>query len=482
MEYTPTYRGFDSFYGYWNGGSDYYTHKSSIHYDGDPSIPMLANDLYIDDQPAMYNPYDGIYGVWWQRDEALKILKTKAAEQINDNGVTTSSAKPFFFYFALQASHNPREAPDEYNYMYELGPDTGNHDRITMKAQGTTVDDAMKDIIDYVKESGLWENTLIIFGSDNGGKKTIGDNAPYRGYKNTSWEGGVKVAGFVTGGVLNDDAKGTTNSYSMHMVDWYPTLMSAAGLDVNYERSTKLASTVDDLRDIKWLAKEEMELDGVDMWPYINNGETDDDYFENEREILLDLNDVWCHHESCGALKIGRYKYIRGNNIATLMPDYDGADWDRGYVLDADAAESWCLSHKEAFANKHGITFGDDQDDDDLTANEDSDPVYQAPDTTVASIPDNNMINSVGCQGTDKGCLFDLELDPCEYYDLSEVYPEILAKFQNRLNEFQQEATIALMGENNINELAPKQMINPRTVCSNPNYWCAYQKYDDVIW
>ena len=58
-----------------------------------------------------------------------------------------------------------------------------------MKAQGTTVDDAMKDIIDYVKESGLWDNTLIIFGSDNGGKKTIGDNAPYRGYKNTSWEG-----------------------------------------------------------------------------------------------------------------------------------------------------------------------------------------------------------------------------------------------------------------------------------------------------
>ena len=58
-----------------------------------------------------------------------------------------------------------------------------------MKAQGTTVDDAMKDIIDYVKESGLWDNTLIIFGSDNGGKMTIGDNAPYRGYKNTSWEG-----------------------------------------------------------------------------------------------------------------------------------------------------------------------------------------------------------------------------------------------------------------------------------------------------
>ena len=181
-----------------------------------------------------------------------------------------------------------------------------------MKAQTTTVDDAMKDIITYVKESGLWENTLIIFGSDNGGKKTIGDNAPYRGYKNTSWEGGVKVPGFVTGGFLNEDVKGSTNSYSIHMVDWYPTLMAAANLDINYHRSTRLFSKMEDLRDNRWLDTEEIELDGINMWPYIQESETDDDYFENEREILLDLNDVWCQHKSCGALKIGRYKYIRG--------------------------------------------------------------------------------------------------------------------------------------------------------------------------
>ena len=81
----------------------------------------MASDLFIDDQPAEYNPYNGIYGVWWQRDEALKLLTSKAAEQSS-----TPSAKPFFFYFALQASHNPREAPDEYNYIYETNAaDTG---------------------------------------------------------------------------------------------------------------------------------------------------------------------------------------------------------------------------------------------------------------------------------------------------------------------------------------------------------------------
>ena len=124
--------------------------------------------------------------------------------------------------------------------------------------------------------------------------------------------GGVKVAGFVTGGWLNEDVKGTINSYSMHMVDWYPTLMSAAGLEINYVKSTRLYSTDDNLLDTKWVNAEQIELDGIDMWPYINGKETNDEYFENEREILLDLNDVWCQYESCGALRIGRYKYIRG--------------------------------------------------------------------------------------------------------------------------------------------------------------------------
>eukprot|EP00484_Ammonia_sp_Unknown_P016451 CAMPEP_0197034286 /NCGR_PEP_ID=MMETSP1384-20130603/12442_1 /TAXON_ID=29189 /ORGANISM="Ammonia sp." /LENGTH=634 /DNA_ID=CAMNT_0042464193 /DNA_START=33 /DNA_END=1934 /DNA_ORIENTATION=+ len=452
-EYTPVYRGFDSFYGFYNGGADYYTHQSSIHYDGDTTPPILATDLFIDDKPAVYSPHDGIYGVWWQRDEALKLLQLKADEQ---KAGTVSNAKPFLFYFALQASHNPRQAPDEYNALYYMSKDTGNYDRITMKAQTTTVDDAMKDIVTFIKDSGLWDNTLLVFGSDNGGKKTIGDNAPYRGYKNTSWEGGVRVPLFVTGGYLNEEQKGTVNDYTMHIVDWYPTLMSAAGLEVNYKRSTRLHSTVEDLRDNRWIDTEEMELDGIDMWQYIQGEQSDDDYFENEREILLDLNEVWCAHSSCGALRIGRFKYIRGNNIATLLPDYDGSDWDRSFVFDADAAETWCQAHKHEFEVQHAVTFDE---------------------TSVHA-----MINSIGCQSTDKGCLFDLDLDPCEYYDLSEVYPEMVTKFQSRLDEFQSEATVALMGENNANELAPKSWINPRMVCANTDFWCPYQDYEKVTW
>merc|ERR1712176_231130 len=134
----------------------------------------------------------------------------------------------------------------------------------------------------------------------------------------------------------------------------YPTLLSAAGLEVKYARSTRLFSPIPNLRDAKWDNRKPMELDGINMWSYIQHGVEDDNYFKNEREILLDLNDVWCEHSSCGALKIGRYKYLRGNNIATLLPDYAGDDWDRSFVLDADAAESWCTAHTDQFSKYHG--------------------------------------------------------------------------------------------------------------------------------
>eukprot|EP01083_Nonionella_stella_P140998 433618_1 len=444
-EYTPTYRGFDTFYGFWNGGESYYTHRSSIHYDDDTGPPLNANDLYINEYPAINNPYDNVYGVWWQRDEALNLLKYYA---------NTPNTPPFFFYFALQASHNPREAPDEYTALYDTTAPDANMDRITMKAQTTSVDDAMRDIITYMKDHGsLWDNTLIVFGSDNGGKKTIGDNAPYRGFKNTSWEGGIKVAGFITGGVLEQDRKGTVYADAMHITDWYPTLLHAAGLDVQYKRSTKLYTTdTHQIEDIRWDDTEEQPLDGVDQWDYIQFG-VDNDQNE-DREILLDLCDVWCRYASCGALKIGRFKYIRGNNIASLIPDYeDGDQWERGFARDPEVSESFCTAEKTVFSEYHGVVFDG-----------------------------GTMINSIGCQDTEQGCLFDLELDPCEYYDLSMIYPDLLQRFQDRLDEFQEDAVVALMGENNENELVQRDTIDPRKVCSNTMYWCPYQTYESVMW
>ena len=74
----------------------------------------------------------------------------------------------------------------------------------------------------------LWDSTLTVFCSDNGGKPVYGGyNWPLRGTKQTLWEGGVRSTGFVHGKIL--ERKGAKCDGLLHISDFFPTLINLAG-------------------------------------------------------------------------------------------------------------------------------------------------------------------------------------------------------------------------------------------------------------
>ncbi|XP_037501282.1 arylsulfatase I [Rhipicephalus sanguineus] len=152
------------------------------------------------------------------------------------------------------------------------------------------MDVAVGLIVDKLKEVKMWNNSLFVFLSDNGGQVLYGgSNWPLRGNKNTLYEGGTRVPAFVAGPVLKKT--GYNSSSIIHAVDWFPTLLSATGV--------KSAAA---------------DIDGVDQWPLIRDGTGDAP--RSEFIYNLDRKDNKLH----GAIRQGDLKLI-------LRPSKGYSDW-----------------------------------------------------------------------------------------------------------------------------------------------------------
>ena len=93
----------------------------------------------------------------------------------------------------------------------------------------------MGAIVNLLKKKAMYENTLLIYSSDNGagggpphltpGTGT-GLNWPFRGEKHTNWDGGLKAAAFISGGLVPAQLRGTSSDVNCHIVDWCECHMS----------------------------------------------------------------------------------------------------------------------------------------------------------------------------------------------------------------------------------------------------------------
>lgn len=144
-ENSPNAHGFDQFYGFMAGCVDYYSH---IFYWGQAGGVNPVHDLWNNDEE-----------VWRDGEYLTEVISEHAVEFIEKN-----QEDPFFMYVPYNAPHYPMHAPQKYVDRFPDLP----WDRQIMAAMMAAVDDGVGDIMDALKRTGQYENTVIFFSSDNG--------------------------------------------------------------------------------------------------------------------------------------------------------------------------------------------------------------------------------------------------------------------------------------------------------------------------
>jgi len=206
---VPNERGFDYFHGFLGDMmDDYYKHRRhGINY-------MRLNSKEID-----------------PKGHATDLFSQWAIDYIKER---SGSKQPFFLYLAYNAPHTPIQPPEEWFKKVKIREKNISDKRAELVALIEQVDDSIGRVISSLKENGLYNNTFIIFTSDNGGQTGVGaNNGPLRAGKGTMYEGGIRVPmcavwpGKIKAGSRSDRVALT--------MDLFPTVCEAVGAALDYE-------------------------------------------------------------------------------------------------------------------------------------------------------------------------------------------------------------------------------------------------------
>lgn len=191
----------------------------------DEAVVTMGQHFNFKTFPAVEYP-KGTYLADYLTDRAVDFIERHKAE-------------PFFLYVPHFAVHSPHHAKSEMIARFKDKPGVGGHNSAIYAAMITSLDESVGRIVAKLDETGLSENTLVIFSSDNGGvggyeatgvekASSITDNAPLRGGKGMLYEGGTRVPYIFRW--PSKITAGTTCAEPILSVDLYPTLLELAGV------------------------------------------------------------------------------------------------------------------------------------------------------------------------------------------------------------------------------------------------------------
>ena len=246
-DHLPINRGYSSHVGYLGGAEGYNQTVDQSH------------DFWFDHFPANASILEQVY-------YSTNYYTSRSVSLIEAHDPST----PLYLDLRYQGVHGPYVNPP----AWEQVPNSTANQRICgakyacqiMESMVSVVDSGVANVTAALKAKGMWDNTLLIFFADNGGGmggSEPSNNYPFRGTKGEPWEGGIRVAAFVGGGLVPPALRGTNNSAFLSVADWYPTILSVAGLSA--------AQIKDDV-----LYNGTMRpLDGINAWPVLMGARKD---------------------------------------------------------------------------------------------------------------------------------------------------------------------------------------------------------------
>jgi arylsulfatase A-like enzyme len=216
----PMERGFDEFFGFLGGEHSYFE-----------AMPATGGPVFDGRKPT----------------EKMGYLTEELADRAV-GFIERNRSQPFFLYLAFNAVHTPMHATEKYLSRFA---NIADEQRRTYAAMLSAMDDGIGRTMAALRAAGLEESSLIFFFSDNGGPTmpttTVNgsSNAPLRGSKRQTWEGGIRVPFVVQWkGHL---AANKTESRPVIQLDVLPTALAAAGVKI----------------------RPDWKLDGVDLLPFL---------------------------------------------------------------------------------------------------------------------------------------------------------------------------------------------------------------------
>jgi arylsulfatase A-like enzyme len=276
---------------------------------------------------------DPRFGAWGkQKCEDTGPLTKKRMETVDEEflGATMNfidrshkADKPFFVWFNSTRMH----------IYTHLKPSAYGKTGLGIEADGMVeLDGQVGQLLGQLKDLGIEDNTIVIFTTDNGAEVFSwpdGGTTPFRGEKNTSWEGGYRVPGMIRWpGVIQP---GTQINGIVSHEDWVPTLVAAAGNpNVKDQLLSGYAANNTTFK---------VHLDGYNMTDYLS-GKGEDP----RREFFY-----WTDDGNLAALRYDRWKMLfleqRAEGVAVWEEPLITLRFPRLTDLEADPFE---IAHTDA--------------------------------------------------------------------------------------------------------------------------------------